>query len=102
VIPNNMLSNCKSIFSVEMPKTIMEIGRYAFLKCYCLRNVAFPLNAVIKDNIFIEEVDDDDDDEIEDETELCTDLLLLFGSDFEIIRNLKHRFDKLPVHSSLL
>jgi hypothetical protein len=52
--------------------------------------VALPLNTVIKDNIFIiEEVDDDDDDESEDETELRTDLLLLFGSDLEIIRNLK-------------
>jgi hypothetical protein len=66
--------------------------------------VAFPLNAVIKDNIFIEEEEEEeeDDDDIEDGTELRTDLLLLFGSDFEIIRNLKHRFDKLPVHSSLL
>jgi hypothetical protein len=53
VIPWSMLSNCKATFSVKMPKTITEIERYAFLKCYCLRNVAFPLNAVIKDNIFI-------------------------------------------------
>jgi hypothetical protein len=57
--------------------------------------VAFPLNAVIKDNILIaEEEEDDDEIEIEDESELCTNLLLIFGSIAEIIRNLKHRFDK--------
>jgi hypothetical protein len=31
----------------------------------------------------------------------ATDLLLLFGSELEIIRNLKHQFDRLPVHSSV-
>jgi hypothetical protein len=45
--------------------------------------VAFPSNAVLGDDIFFE----------------ATDLLLLFGSLLEIISELKHRFDELPVHS---
>jgi hypothetical protein len=30
-----------------------------------------------------------------------TDLQILFGSELEILRELKHRFDELPVHSSV-
>jgi hypothetical protein len=99
MIPDGLLSSCKSMFSVEMPKIITEIGNCAFMSCYCLRNVAFPSNAVIEDNIFTDE--EDDDIEIEDDTELRTDLQILFGSELEIIRNVKHRFDELPVHSSV-
>ena len=47
VIPEYMLSNCESTFSVNMPLTVTEIRRYAFSYCYCLRNVAFPPNADI-------------------------------------------------------
>jgi hypothetical protein len=50
-----------------------------------LRNVAFPSNAVIGNNIY----------NIFDE---ATDLLLLFGSEAEIIWELQHRFDRLPIH----
>jgi hypothetical protein len=103
VIPACMLSNCKSTFSVEISKDVTVIENYALYKCYCLRNVAIPLNAVIGDDIFIheEEEEDDDDDEIGDENELRTDLQLLFGSELEIIRELKHRFDGLPIHYSV-
>ena len=66
----------------------MEIGSGAFMRCYCLRNVAFPPNADICDDIL-------------DEGYEATDLLQLFGSEAEIIRNLKLRFDGLPIHSSV-
>jgi hypothetical protein len=46
VIPNSMLNGCTSLFSVEIPLTITEIEDYAFQLCHCLRNMAFPPNAV--------------------------------------------------------
>jgi hypothetical protein len=100
VIPDRMLSHCKSTFSVEIPEIVSEIGIQAFYFCYCLRNVAFPPNAVFGDEIFIDEEDDDveDDDEEEDDDDNDTDLQLLFGSNAEIIRELQHRFDGLPIH----
>jgi len=85
VIPIGLLSNCTSTFSVEMPESVREIGETALYKCHCLRNVAFPPDAVIGDDILWE----------------ATDLLQLFGSEAEIIRNLKNRFDELPIHSSV-
>jgi len=47
VIPYRMLSDCKSIFSVEISENVREIGIIAFGYCYCLRNVAFPSNAIL-------------------------------------------------------
>jgi hypothetical protein len=58
-----VLSNCKSMFSLEIPENMREIGNYAFCNCYCLRNVAFPLAAVFGDDIFI-----DDDNEMGNHT----------------------------------
>ena len=78
-----MLQGCKSMFSLELPTNISEIENHAFDHCYCLRNVAFPPNAVFG-NTFIG---------------TGMDLQQLFGSDASIIWNLKHRFDKLPIHS---
>jgi hypothetical protein len=83
VILHGVLSICKSIFSVEISDNVTEIRDYAFYNCYCLRNVAFPPNAVIDNDILSK----------------ATDLLQLFGSIAEIIRNLKLRFDRLPIHS---
>jgi hypothetical protein len=93
VIPEYMLYNCNSVFSVELFELINEIGKYAFLYCYCLRNVAFPPDIVFGDDIFIEEEEEDDDDYQH------TDLYQLFGSNARIIRELQHRFDGLPIHS---
>jgi hypothetical protein len=56
VIPNSMLSGCKSLFSLELPHTVMQIENYAFYHCNCLRNVAIPTNAVFGDDIFIDGV----------------------------------------------
>ena len=83
VIPKYMLCNCISLFSVEITNDVTEIGNYAFRFCHCLRNVAFPPNAAIGYYILDE----------------ATDLLQLFGSELEIIRNLKNRFNELPIHS---
>jgi hypothetical protein len=83
-----MLFNCKSTVSVEIPHNVTEIKNDAFSFCNCLRNVAFPPNAVFDDRIF--------------GGRSATgqyDLQLLFGSDLEIIRELMHRFDELPIHS---
>jgi hypothetical protein len=89
-IPTGMLTGCKSTFSLENPKNVMEIGHQALVYCYCLRNVAFPPNAVIDENTFGE------GSEIE-----RSDLRLLFGSTAEIISELQHRFDGLPIHSMI-
>jgi hypothetical protein len=85
VIPYSMFTGCTATFSVEIPLTVTEIEYSAFWDCHCLRNMAFPPNA-------------DVDDDILDE---ATDLLLLFGSELEITRNLKNRFDGLRVHSTV-
>ena len=52
VIPDSMLWNCTSMFSVEIPLTVTEIKDYAFRYCHCLRNVALPPDAVLGDDIF--------------------------------------------------
>jgi hypothetical protein len=83
VIPERMLNWCKSMFSLEIPEDLMWIGNYALIKCYCLRNVAFPPNAVFGDDIFIL---------------TGMDLQLQFGSIAEVISALMHRFDGLPIH----
>jgi hypothetical protein len=89
VIPEYMLFNCRSMLSLEFPTNISEIKNGAFGDCICLRNVAFPPNADIGDDIFINEGVD-----------INTDLKEMFGnSNARIIWNLKHRFDKLPIHS---
>jgi hypothetical protein len=83
-----MLWNCKAMFSLELPEHISEIKRWALAYCYCLRNVAFPPNAIIGDKVFI----------IGSNAEM-TDLQHLFGSNAGIIWQLQHRFDGLPIHS---
>jgi hypothetical protein len=56
---------------------------------YCLRNVTFPPNADIDNRIFTEHTNNE-----------LTDLQRLFGrSNATIIRELKHRFDGLLIHS---
>jgi hypothetical protein len=92
VIPHHMLFNCKSMFSLELPEIITEIKGWTFYRCYCLRNVAIPPNAVIGDDrIFV-------DEDIEANNHEISDLLQLFGSEAAIIRELQHRFDRLPIH----
>jgi hypothetical protein len=87
VIPWCVLNGCTATFSVEMPSTVTEIERYAFNYCHCLRNVAIPPNAYVNVDNFHE----------------ATDLHQLFRSReiAEIVRQLKNRFDELPVHSTV-
>jgi hypothetical protein len=83
VIPEGMLHSCTSMFSVEMSETLSRFEEGAFCKCHCLRNVAFPPDAVIDDDILHE----------------AADLLMLFGDSVEeIIWELQYRFDGLPIH----
>jgi hypothetical protein len=84
-IPPEMFDDCKSLFSVELPENSREIRARAFYNCYSLRNVAFPPNAVIDDNVLVGDNN--------------MDLKHLFGSEERMCRELKHRFDKLPVHN---
>ena len=102
VIPDQML-RCNSIFSLELPENVVEIGESAFAYCYCLRNVAIPPNAVF-DSIFIDEDDREYQETlcqhlfIDDNMDTISDLLELFGSEAAIISELQHRFDGLPIH----
>ena len=72
------------MFSFELPKNVTEIGHHALFNCYCLRNVAIPPNAVFTDDIFCGQSQ--------------YDLLQVFGSKVRILRELRHRFDGLPIH----
>jgi hypothetical protein len=87
VIPNMMFQWCRAMFSVEISEDITEIRYHVFYECYCLRNVALPPNVVFGDRIFIDE-----------DYEEMTDLQQLFGSNANIIREILHRFDGLPIH----
>jgi hypothetical protein len=93
VIPTGILAGCKSIFSAEIPYNVMEIGNNAFVNCHCLRNVAFPPNAVIGNDVIIR------DDQYDEDDRLWTDLEELFEEKEIIVRELRHRFDELHVHS---
>ena len=85
-----MLSNCNATFSVEIPELVTEIRNHAFRHCQCLRNIAFPANAVFGSIILFQE---------DQGSLIVTDLKRLFGdSNATIIRELQHRFDRLPIH----
>jgi hypothetical protein len=88
VIPQRMLHDSTSIFSVEISEEITEIGTYAFSYCYCLRNVAFPPDADVNIGIFGRQ----------SITEQY-DLHQPFDSIAELISELKYRFDRLPIHN---
>jgi hypothetical protein len=84
-----MFSHCRSMFSLELPHNATEINKDAFYYCICLRNVAFPPDAVFDDDIFGEQSFFDD----------VTDLQQLFSkSNARIVRELQHRFDDLRIH----
>ena len=78
---------CKTIFSLELPEDVTRIGNTAFSYCFCLRNVAFPTNADLGENIF----------GAQSETEQYN-LFQLFGTIAEMISELQHRFDGIPIH----
>jgi hypothetical protein len=84
------------MFSLELSEDMIEIGSDALRYCYCLRNVAFPPDADLGGEIFIDDVTFVNN---EVEREAITDLQLLFGnSNGRIISALMHRFVGLPIH----
>jgi hypothetical protein len=89
-IPRDMIRGCISIFSLELPSIITRINGGAFYHCFCLRNVAFPPDAIFGNNVI----------SIGRNSEM-TDLQLLFGSELETIRELQHRLDGLLIHRIL-
>ena len=109
VIPASLLQGCNSVISVELPEIVTEIENGAFEYCYSLRNVAFPPDAVFGNSIFMHEKWQQEQnqqlegksDEFQRSYKKCkwTDLQELFGSEERIVRELRHRFDELPVHS---
>jgi hypothetical protein len=106
------MNECCSLFSLELPVTVTEIRSNAFSHCFCLRNVAIPPNAALADDIFINrEQQEMINQHLEGKSEehqfiikkfYWTDLQRLFGgSEERIVRELRHRFDELPVHSEV-
>ena len=93
---SQILHTCQSMFSLEIPVNVTEVEGFAFYNCFCLRNVAFPPDAVFGHEIF----------GAQSPTRLVggqsaterTDLYQLFGSIADMIRELQHRFDGLPIH----
>jgi len=87
-LSQGVLEASRSMFSLELPESIVEIGKWAVCTCSAMRNIAFPVGAdethiTVKDSTVFE-----DSKELEQ----------LFGSEREIIYALKHRFDNLPIH----
>jgi len=82
-ITEQMCSN-RSVFSMEIPTSIERIDEKAFDSCIMLRNLSLPSNVEIGVDVFKD----------------CLDLKQL-GSECNIIKILKHRFDNLPVHKML-
>ena len=76
-IPGGMLEDCHYIFSLELPKRIIEVEFEAFCNCCSLRNVAIAPNNVILYRVF----------------EYCRDLLQIFDTEEAIEIALQSRFD---------
>jgi len=79
-------SMCRSreMFSMEIPESIEQIDGEAFNSCTTLRNLALPSNVEIGTDTFKD----------------CLDLKEL-GSERNIIKLLKNRFDNLPIHKKM-
>jgi len=89
-VPASMVSCCRTVFSVELPESIMQFEARAFYACHSLRNIALPLDAGIVDN------------SSSSTFYLCSDLKQIFDINQEqIINALKHRFDNLPIHKMI-
>jgi len=80
-------SRCQSMFSLELSEDIAIVERGASQGCHSLRNIAFPPNAEVQLDTFL--------------NSKCTDLQQLFDSDEQLINSLKHRFDNLPIHKMI-
>ena len=93
------------MFSVAL--SVTEIGSKAFSHCYSLRNAVVPPNAVLADEIFLHKEFlqwqvrflEGQSDELQRSYKKrnWTDLQQLFGSEERTVRELQHRFDRLPI-----
>ena len=74
----------RGLFSIELPESMKRIDDEAFDSCMRLRNLAIPINTEVGIDAFKD----------------CMDLKE-FGTERNIIKTLKHRFDNLPIHQML-
>jgi hypothetical protein len=84
-IPNGMLGGCRSMFSLELSKQIIQVEQHAIGSCMSLRNISLAFNTVVDNRAF----------------HYCVDLLYVFGTSEAIVNALKIRFVKLPLHSKM-
>lgn len=85
MIPDEMLYNCRSMLSLEIPEYLSGIELGAFRFCYCLQNVAFPPNTDYfgKNILYCEET---------------TDIWQRWWLQDRAIWKLQHQIDGLPIH----
>ena len=91
------------MFSAEIPETVTQIEQSTFSECHSLRNVAMPPSASVDPSSFLPF---GRNDEGFFHHLFCGDLLQLFGEpspliSSQIVNELKHRFDNLPIHKML-
>ena len=63
-IPNGMLGGCRSMFSLELSKQIIQVEQHAIGNCMSLRNISLAFNTVVDNRAF----------------HYCVDLLYVFGT----------------------
>ena len=85
----------RSMFSLELPESIIEIGKWAVCTCSSLRNIAIPMGA---DETHINSEPGEAESTV---FRYCRTLQTLFTSEKETIHALKHRFDNLPIHKMI-
>ena len=101
--PHGMFSARKAMFSAEIPETVTQIEQSTFSECHSLRNVAMPPSASVDPSSFLPF---GRNDEGFFHHLFCGDLLQLFGEpspliSSQIVNELKHRFDNLPIHKMI-
>ena len=80
-----MLGGCRSMFSLELSKQIIQVEQHAIGSCMSLRNISLASNTVVDNRAF----------------RYCQDLLHIFDTQEAIVNALKIRFVKLPLHSKM-
>ena len=80
---NNMLDYCTRMFSMEVPKNIIEIDDTACHNCQSLRNVALAATTEVDESAFSK----------------CFDLLHIFDTKEAMLNALRIRFARLALHS---
>ena len=94
-LSQGVLEASRSMFSLELPESIVEIGKWAVCTCSSMRNIAFPVGA---DETHINPEPGETESTV---FRYCRTLQTLFTSEKETIHALKHRFDNLPIHKMI-